>query len=245
MHLCRRSGRASLDMVRLQKTFMKTLALVGGVAVCGLAAAQFDGPSPLAWRWQQPSTVASNGAPLIEGDTIYINLGSRSYAVDRATGNTKWKFPQGLPFEGLIRRSPIKIGDTLILQTDQKKIFGINPDNGSIKWTYNAPFSLTSQAVAVGKFLTFAMEGSNLMTIDSSTGEAIYSDPYKLLDGITGQLNSDGKDGVLFFDNQNNLKSVSITSKKVSWKQPFQTKPIDGSVAITGGYAYVTRARSW
>jgi outer membrane protein assembly factor BamB len=225
-------------MIRLQKTLVTTLAIVSGVAVCGIAAAQFDGPAPLAWRWQQPSSVASNGAPLIEGDTIYVNLGSRTYAVDRATGNTKWKFPNGLPLEGLTRRSPVKVGDTLVIQTDQRKIFGVDPSNGAIKWTYNAPFALTSQSVAVGKFLTFAMEGYNMMTINTENGEPIYDAPYKLLDGIAGLLNSDGKDSVLFFDNRNQLKSVSVTTKKVNWKLPFQSKPVDGSVTIVNGTAY-------
>lgn len=238
VHICRHSGRASLDMIRLQKTLVTSLALVCGMAVCGTASAQFDGPAPLAWRWQQPSTVASNGAPLIDGDTIYVNLGSRTYAVDRSTGNTKWKFPNGLPLEGLTRRSPVKVGDVLVVQTDQKRIFGVDPSNGAIKWTYNAPFALTSQSVAVGKFLTFAMEGYNLMTINTENGEAIYDAPYKLLDGIAGMLNSDGKDSILFFDNRNLLKSVSVTSKKVNWKAPFQSKPIDGSVAIMNGTAY-------
>ena len=65
---------------------------VAGAAFLALSSgswAQVDGPTPLAWRWAAPTSVAPSGAPTIVGETVYVAVGSRIYAMDRETGNQK------------------------------------------------------------------------------------------------------------------------------------------------------------
>ncbi|MBS1727696.1 MAG: PQQ-binding-like beta-propeller repeat protein [Armatimonadetes bacterium] len=221
-------------MVGVRSFVIASLAMVSGIA-----AAQFDGPAPLAWRWQQGSPVSPNGSPVVDGNTIYFNLGNRVYAIDQATGNTKWKYPNGAPSPGIFRRAPILVNGVLCSYNDKKEIYGLDPNTGELRWLYQAPYAISGQIVAVGKNIAFAMDGGNLMGVDSGTGNAIYDAPYRILDGIRGPIYSDGRSVVSFFDGRNNLQAIDLASKKVAWRQPFGVAPPDGSMTVSEGYLYV------
>ena len=225
---------------------IRTFVIASIAMVSGIAAAQFDGPAPLAWRWQQSSTVSPSGTPLVDGNTIYYNLGSRVYAIDRETGNTKWKFPNAAPFTGVAKRSPVMVNGVVCVYTDQKEIYGINPNTGELKWVYQAPFQISGQIVAVGNNIAFPMDGGNVMGVDTGTGQSIYKDPvsgvessYRILDGMRGPIYSDGRDIVAFFDNRNFLQAFNLSTRKPAYKLNFGSTPPDGSMTSTEGYFYV------
>ena len=210
-----------------------TIAMVGGTA-----AAQFDGPAPLSWRWQQSSTVSPTGTPLVDGNTIYFNLGNRVYAIDRETGNTKWKFPNGTPLTGVVKKAPIMAGGNLCVYTDQKEVYGINPATGEMKWIYQSPYQIAGQIVTVGSNIAFPMDGNTIMGINASTGETIFKPeegPYKVLDGMRGPIFSDGHDIVAFFDNRNYLQGVDLKNRHQSYKLNFGSTPPDGSMTASEG----------
>ena len=221
--------------------------IVASIAmISGIAAAQFDGPAPLAWRWQQPSSVSPTGTPLVEANTIYFNLGNRVYAIDRDSGNMKWKFPGGAPSPGIFRRSPVMVNGILCAYNDQREVYGIDPVNGQLKFVYQAPYPISSQIVAVGNNVAFSMDGGNISAVDTNTGQSAYIDkttgaeaPLRVLDGIRGSIFSDGKDVIAFFDNRNTLEGLSLSTRKQVWKQPFGATPPDGSMTTFEGYFYV------
>lgn len=228
-------------MVGVRSFVIASLAMVSGIA-----AAQFDGPAPLAWRWQQTSTVSPNGTPLVDGNNIYFNLGNRVYAVDRETGNTKWKYPNGAPSPGIFRRSPILVNGILCVYNDQREVYGLNPNTGDLKWIYQAPFPISSQIVGAGNNVAFSMDGGTMMAVDTGNGQSIYKnkdtgaeEPYRSLDGIRGPVYSDGRDVVAFFDNRNTLQAITLTTRKQAWRQPFGAAPADGSMTFTEGNYYV------
>src|SRR5256885_15767703 len=95
---------------------LSTGAVVAGFAA--VASAQFEGPTPLAWRWVPPSVEYSpDGRPLVQGNTAYIAAASRIFALDVASGNEKWKFPLD-GAKGTFRSQPIVDGDTIVDMTD-------------------------------------------------------------------------------------------------------------------------------
>ncbi len=219
---------------------IRTFVIATIAMAVGTAAAQFDGPAPLAWRWQQPSSVVPAGTPLVDGNTIFFNLGNRVFAIDRETGNTKWKFPNGAPLNGILRKAPVLVNGVLVVYTDQKDVYGVNPMSGELKWLYQAPYQITSQPVALGNEIAFPMEGGNIMGVDTVTGQTIYPDgAYRVLDGIRGPMQSDGRDLVAFFDNKNYLQSVNIRTRKLAWRQNFGSTPPDGAMTMKDGYYYV------
>ncbi len=225
---------------------IRTFVIASIAMVSGIAAAQFDGPAPLAWRWQQSSTVSPSGTPLVDGNTIYYNLGSRVYAIDRETGNTKWKFPNAAPFNGYAKRSPIMVNGVLCVYTDQKEVYGINPTTGELKWVYQAPYQISGQIIGAGNNIAFPMNGGNIMGVDSSTGLSIYKDAttgaessFRTLDGMRGPIYSDGHDIVAFFDNRNYLQAFNLSTRKPAYKLNFGSTPADGSMTANEGNFYL------
>src|SRR5687767_7649302 len=88
---------------------MKRILSVG-LAIGAFAAfvhADFDGPAPLAWRWVQPTSNSPVGSPTIQDGTVYAAVGSRIYALDKTSGNQKWKFPLVDPIEGSFKSTVI------------------------------------------------------------------------------------------------------------------------------------------
>ncbi|MEI7575451.1 MAG: PQQ-binding-like beta-propeller repeat protein [Armatimonadota bacterium] len=216
---------------------LATLTLVSAAAM-----AQFDGPAPLAWRWQQPSPSAPTGAPLVDGNTIYLNLGNRVYSIDRESGNTNWKFPNVQAIEGTFRRSPVLVGGVLVSAGTDKKVYGVNPANGEMKWVHESPSNIVGQPVSLGKYVVFPLEGGSFTALDASTGLSIYDTPYRSLDGIAGPLTGNGRDSVMFFDNRNKLHSINVSSRRSNWSVPFAIRPTDGTVEASNGFVYTYSA---
>src|ERR1700722_7528707 len=113
--------------------YMRSL-FVGLTALATIAAnAQFDGPSPLAWRWLPPSGVATHGAPLVQGDTLYLASGGRIYAVDRMTGNKVWQFPAEDPISGKFPDEPILAAGSIVAVGNNGTVYGIDASTGQSK----------------------------------------------------------------------------------------------------------------
>ena len=196
------------------------LAAPFALALAASASAQFDGPAPLAWRWIQPTTVAPTGAPLVVGDTIYTSVGGRVYAIDRATGNKKWQYPQVEPVNGMFRSTPVIIGDTLVAAADNKIVYAIDPKTGAPKWSYNSPSPVLGAPVAVGTYVALATSDNKLIALDAATGKPAWA-PYNIYDRIQGQISS-YNGGIVFFNGLNELRSLDIVSKKAVYTRPIK-----------------------
>lgn len=204
------------------KALLKILIL--GVAACGFvnaAHAQFDGPTPLAWRWVASSVDYSpDNSPLIVGNTLYAAAGSRIYALDVASGNEKWKYPRE-GATGTFRPQPVLVGDTLVDVTDQGIFYGANIANGDHKWQYKmVRLTTQGQPVSVGKFVVFKQSDDTLMALDAETGKLAWDKSFPVETGFNGPLLVLGND-VIFANNNNEMLSVSAVSEKLNWKRGF------------------------
>ena len=203
---------------------MRTLRLLTAaplaLVLAATASAQFDGPAPLAWRWQQPTNAAPSGAPLVVDDTIYTAIGGRVFAIDRATGNLKWRYPQVDPINGVFRTSPVMVDGTLVAAADNKLVYGIDPARGTAKWTYNAPQPILGTPVQVDRYVAFATSDNTLIAVEGATGKAAW-EPFHVFDRIQGQIASFGT-GIVFFNGLNQLLSLDVVSEKPNYKRPIK-----------------------
>src|SRR4051812_21729743 len=113
-------------------------ASIATLAAVVVSLADFDGPAPLSWRWIQPTNATVKGSPLIDGDTVYVAVGQRAFALDKATGNQKWRFPLVDPIQGFFIGAPVLINGTLVISADNRKVYGLDPATGQERWTYTA-----------------------------------------------------------------------------------------------------------
>src|SRR5437588_3741861 len=187
------------------------LAFVLGPATA--AKAEFDGPAPLAWRWAQSATVAPSGTPLVDGNAVYIAVGARIYALDRETGNQKWKFPTVENVDGYFQGSPVMCDGVVVTETGHT-VYGIDPATGLQKWYFKLPDAQTSivgQPVATTKSVVFKLGEENLMAVNGADGKATWPNPQHVYDRLKGNLGS-FTDSVFFFTQANDLDRMNVLS---------------------------------
>lgn len=203
------------------------------------AYAQFDGPAPLAWRWQGFTKTLSGGSPIVQDDRVLTALGNRIYALDRASGNQIWRFPLAEPIEGNFRTSPILTDGTLVAAADNRYIYGVNPDTGELKWTYQAPFAIQGAPVVTsnGKAVAFMMQGNQLQTVNVATGEAGYSAPLLIKDRVAGQIAGYG-DAIIYFTQNSRLTAIAANTQKPIWSKQFTVLPALPQPIISGETLY-------
>jgi outer membrane protein assembly factor BamB len=211
------------------------------------AAAVFDGPAPLAWRWLPTSGEAATGSPTLNGDTIYVACGGRIYALDRTTGNRMWQFPAEDPIAGKFRYAPIMANGVLVATGDNKIVYGIDANTGAPKWSFVLPDGPTGQPILVDKTVVQALSSSRLVAIDPTTGQTIWKSAsgdlqtYLISDRISGQIVASG-DSVLYFTQRNDLHNVDvITRTEDAWARPIRFAAVDASIQplVYNGAVYV------
>jgi outer membrane protein assembly factor BamB len=225
---------------------------LGAIALAPVAAAQFDGPAPLAWRFIQPTRVAPMGSPLVVENRVYQSIGGRVVCIDRETGNLRFRFPAVDPIPGVFRSSPVLASNGVIVAAgDNKIVYGFDANTGDLKWSFNLPGGLFGQPVAVGKFVVCAQSDNKLVAIDVENGEAGWQNPFNITDGINGQLGV-YRNSLLLFTNRNELLSLDVTSLKYDWRRPLaQVAPNSVPVVfgediflVSGGYLVQINAGS-
>lgn len=168
---------------------LKMRCLAIGLVTMGFvatASADFDGPAPLAWRWAQSTTTLPAGSPLIVGDTVYISVGSRVYALDRSSGNQKWRFPVAEPLDGNFHATPTRAGDMVIVAADNKLVFGLDAATGKQLWEYLAPEIIVGQPVVTGKHFVMQVGENSITVLDTATGTPEWEHPQRIFTGIQG-----------------------------------------------------------
>ncbi len=202
----------------------KFRVIAAGLAVLTVSAAiaDFDGPAPLSWRWIQPTKAGVRGVPLVDGDTIYIAVGQRVFALDRATGNQKWRYPLLDPIDGVVLGTPAFVDGTLVVTADNKHVYGVDAATGQEKWQYTATDNIIGPAVIAGKYAVIAQRDNSLMALDPATGTPEWKSPVKMLYGINGQIYGSG-DNVLVMDTNNQMVSISAVTQKPAWTAKFAT----------------------
>src|SRR5471030_131581 len=219
----------------------KMLSITVGIAALTLtsvAAAQFDGPAPLAWRWQQSSTTAPGGSPLVLGNTVYQSLGGRIFSLDKDTGNLRWRFPALDPMDGIFRTAPILAAGTLVAACDNKIIVGVDPDSGQLKWSYPTPAGVFGQIVFAGKYVVAALSDNSLLALNPADGTPVWTAPYKIYEGIQGTLGVYHSD-VLICTNQTKLISFNVYTQKMDWTRQFTQLPAAPTPIVQGERIYM------
>ena len=214
------------------------LAVAAGLSACALA--QFDGPTPVAWRWLPPSVDYSpDGAPTVFSNVAYVSAKNRIYALDATTGNEKWKFPLE-PAKGTFRVQPLVVnGDTVVDVTDAGWFYAANLADGSLKWTYQVhDYATLGQPVAVGDLVIFKMSNRTLNALSADSGKLAWEKPLPIDGGFNGPLLVHDND-VIFADNNNQMYSINGVTQKQNWTRQFGFLPPGLTPTLYGDNIYL------
>ena len=224
------------------------------IAMVGLGAlsavlAQFPGPAPLAWRWAQSTAISPIGSPLVSGDVVYVAVGTRMYALDRATGNQKWKYPLAEGIPGNFRSGPLLAEGTVVAAGDNRIVYGVDAATGERKWTSPFTVPIVGQPVLAGNIVVVRLNDNTIMGIRADNGQPEWKAPsgeampYKVYDGIDGDLAVHGST-ILFATQAGELQAISATTRKVLWKAKFSTVTPGAVPVVYGDVAYMNSG-SW
>jgi outer membrane protein assembly factor BamB len=204
-----------------------------------LVSTQIAGPTPLSWRWVQPTNIQISGAPTVKDDMVYMAVGPRLFALDLATGNEKWKYPRVDPLQGLAKTSPTLVGEVLVFSTDQRLLYGINAKTGEHLWmTRTDPKSSIGEAVALSENqFALAFTDESLQTFDAKTGQPS-GVGVTVEGGIVGQISAHGAN-IIAITNNSEMVSISGLTGKTNWRARFNSIPAGTKPVLKGEMLYV------
>lgn len=219
---------------------LKRILSVGLIvsAFVGAANAEFDGPAPLAWRWVQPTSNSPVGSPTVQDGVVYAAVGTRMYALDKESGNQRWKFPLVDPIEGYFKSKVILTDGMAIAAASNKTIYAVDAKTGETKWTYVAPGNIYREPVLVSKYIVFGMTDNTLMAINLTDGQQAWEQPVRVFDGFMGKL-AGYQNNVYYFTNNYQMVCFSVTTKREVWKQRFSQLSPDAEAINLSDNLYV------
>lgn len=186
------------------------------LTLSGLASADFPGPAPLAWRWQQPANVVP-GQIAHTADTVFTAVGKRVYSLDLESGNQKWRFPVADPLSANLRMGVQLMGSTLVAAADDKVVYGLDAATGEQKWNYTVAQRLICPPVQSGDLVILAQSDSNIVAVNLNTGEAAWPNPIKVKDSIRGWVAASGN-LLAVFDEGRNINVFDTATQRPVWQ---------------------------
>jgi len=217
---------------------MRVLATLLSAAIGVTSAfAQFTGPAPLSWRWQQPASASPGGSPACDGDTIYVVCGQRMYALNRVDGNQKWRFPLASFLEANFKGTPALGNGFVVAAAENRTLYAVDAKTGQKAWSYIAPATIMGSPQIYKNMVLFMM-ADGIMAVSLDKGEPAYQTPIYLKEGMLNNSFSISGDDVLVFSALNTLYAINIASQRVDWKQMTAGVGLDASVVPAGDTIY-------
>ncbi len=217
------------------------LRIAGGAAIivlAGLAAAEFDGPAPLAWRWAQPTSAAPFGSPLVDANNVYAAVGGRIYSIEKESGNQNWRYPAGEPLQANFRLGATLAKDLVIAPTDDKSLYAIDAKTGALAWQFLGTDSIATTVTVVGDAVVFGTVKNEIVAVSITDGKPIWSAPYKSKEGIHPVIGNN-LGSILFTTNDSRLVALDAVTQRVKWEAKFNRLSPNGSFAVFGDRIYV------
>lgn len=230
------------------KRFLAVMLVVASAV--SSAYAQFSGPAPLAWRWQQSVTHAPAGSPVVSSDpamqdTVFVASGQRVYALGRTDGNQKWRYPSGEPNASDFKGTPLLAGGLCIVAAGNNTVYALDAANGNLKWSYVSESPVVGTLVSNGSIVAFSVADRSIMALNLADGSPFYANtdgtpnPLNITDGITGKI-AIWNDSVLVIGGGRSLYSISLPTRKTLWKVDFDDLGADAMPVVTKTNVFIT-----
>ncbi len=208
------------------------------VAATCYAAADFDGPAPVAWRWAQSTSVSPSGSPQISGENVVVASGGRIYCLDRKTGNEKWRWPVGEPLPASFRSGSMVSGNTVVAAADNKTVYAIDATSGQLKWQYLANGNIVGCPMVASDHVVVGISPSSVMSVKLENGAAEWDKPLEVKGSLYPNM-SVFQDSVIALTNTPSIVSIGAGTKKINWEIPAGQISGNSGTAVYGDTIYV------
>jgi outer membrane protein assembly factor BamB len=217
----------------------RTTAAIAALTCLGAAMAQnATGPMPVAWRWAESGSAVPSGAPLASGDTVYVGVGGRMYALDRRTGNQVWRYPLAEPLDSNFRTGLAMVGTTLVGSTDGRSVHAVDAATGKMVWQYNSEVPLVGTPVGAGASVVVGLSGGALMALNATTGQPAWEKAFAVGANLIPTLSA-WQDNVIYMTSAGEIASLNVPTQRKNWSQRFSRLSSTSAAVVFGDALYV------
>lgn len=96
----------------------------------------------------------NKSSPAVAGGRIFVGVGRDVLALDAKTGRELWRYATG----GKVDSSPLVVGETVYVGSDDRGLYGLEASSGNLSWTYRTGGKVSGSFFAGGGLLLI---GSN------------------------------------------------------------------------------------
>ncbi len=198
------------------------------------AVAPSDVMFPLGLKWQFATgmkTADIVSSPVVDAEHVYFCVGSKAYALDRATGEKLWEFNSRSSFHS----SPAVYDGVVYVGADDGNLYALDANKGSVLWKFHTGDAIVSSPNIRDGTLYIGSDDSNVYAISLAdrglrwqygTAGAVKSTP-ALWRGMCYVASTDGY--LYAIDDTGNLR----------WRTSLGSTPCFSSPSIEGGKVIV------
>lgn len=119
----------------------------------------------LLWKTPAPSPQSEAAAfqdmakssPAVAEAAVYVGVDRELLALDRETGRILWRAPT----QGRVDSSPLVVGSTVYVGSDDRSVYGLDASTGAVRWSYATGARVSiSPSAAHGLLLIGSNDGS-------------------------------------------------------------------------------------
>ncbi|HWQ11520.1 MAG TPA: PQQ-binding-like beta-propeller repeat protein [Roseiflexaceae bacterium] len=148
------------------------------------------------------------GAPLVVGGTLFVGAGKELYALDAATGATRWEFAA----QDYITSSATAAAGRVYI-SDFDYIYAIDQGSGALLWSYPAQSAISFSPVATEQSV-LVTSGSAVVALDGASGRRLWEL------NVPGEklIPAGAAGGLAFVKSTETLYAVGLADGREAWR---------------------------
>ncbi len=181
----------------------------------GVSPAPVELPLALTWRHspEVTSTVKIVGSPVVGSENVYFPVHNTMYAVDRRTGEERWKLSVGSP----VYCTPLLHKGVLYFGADNKQLYAVDAESGDRLWQFPTGGAVRCSPLYVAGVLYFGSDDGHVYAMEAEslrllwrfqTRDKVLASPCYHRDAIYAA----SADGYLY--------AISVREGKMIWRAP-------------------------
>ncbi len=166
------------------------------------------------WKFKAEADLESSPT-MWQNDLIFCAKDGKMYNVDPDNAFFHWMFDAGAG--NSFTSAPVASGKFIFAGNSDTKMYAINGDLGTLKWTFPTGYPIYSSPLIFGASCIFGSDDSKLYCVDTATGLHRWQEPFKTNDRI--RSSPYGKDNIIYVGSYDyNIYAISILNGQQKWK---------------------------
>jgi len=212
-------------------------------ATAAEAAPETVGPGELLWKFETEtrlrsfthSLVGPTSAAIADGMIYFGGFDGNLYAVDRQTGQERWRFETG---DSVFAFPPTIADGVIYFGSFDYNLYAVDIETGQEKWRFETRGKVDSSPAIVDGVAYFGSWDNNFYAVDIETGQ----EKWRFETGGRVETSPSVVDGAVYFGSwDDHFYAVDIETGQEKWKfkTGFHSMGNSSSPAIVDGVVYI------